>query len=268
MSTPTPSSSTSSTKVDMSRSSQNVWLVKVPKYLAECWQKADASGIVGTLRIPMNIHSKNVQFQLSEQLSMQKEASGSVTPQEHKMFMSDVAARLSMGLFSETAPDEEEASEELTNERIAFEGRITKRADCRPVQDNNYMTMKRKAFELQMQPGRQVKQITTLHTNFKPVSDHPMNAEPERRRKEEGKRVRGTKEEVLETLFTAFEKHQFYSLKDLVHISKQPVVHLKSILRDVCNYNTKNPHKNMYELKPEYRHYASKEDPDAEMKST
>jgi len=33
-------------------------------------------------------------------------------------------------------------------------------------------------------------------------------------------------------------------------------VYLKQILQEVCQYNTKNPHKNMWELKPEYRHYA------------
>ena len=35
--------------------------------------------------------------------------------------------------------------------------------------------------------------------------------------------------------------------------------HLKEILRSICVYNTKNPHKNMWELKPEYRHYDKKE---------
>ena len=41
-------------------------------------------------------------------------------------------------------------------------------------------------------------------------------------------------------------------------------VHLKAILRDVCNYNLKNPHKNTYELKPEYRHYKKEEGEDTE----
>ena len=51
------------------------------------------------------------------------------------MIMSDVPARLSMGLFSETTPESvEESSEETTNEIIAFEGRIARRGDCRPVQ--------------------------------------------------------------------------------------------------------------------------------------
>ena len=28
----------------------------------------------------------------------------------------------------------------------------------------------------------------------------------------------------------------------------------------VCRYNVKNPHKNMWELKPEYRHYKKDEE--------
>lgn len=34
--------------------------------------------------------------------------------------------------------------------------------------------------------------------------------------------------------------------------------YLKGILKEIGHYNTKNPHKNMWELKPEYRHYSSK----------
>lgn len=56
-------------------------------------------------------------------------------------------------------------------------------------------------------------------------------------------------------LFAAFEKHQYYNIKDLVKITRQPITYLKEILKDVCNYNYKNPHKNMWELKQEYRHY-------------
>ena len=33
--------------------------------------------------------------------------------------------------------------------------------------------------------------------------------------------------------------------------------YLKEILKEICNYNAKNPHKNMWELKPEFRHYNS-----------
>ena len=48
---------------------------------------------------------------------------------------------------------------------------------------------------------------------------------------------------------------QYYNIRDLVRETNQPVSYLKEVLNDVCNYNLKNPHKNMWELKPEYRHY-------------
>ena len=40
-------------------------------------------------------------------------------------------------------------------------------------------------------------------------------------------------------------------------------MYLKEILKEVCNYNLKNPHKNMWELKPEYRHYKEQAPPPA-----
>jgi len=41
----------------------------------------------------------------------------------------------------------------------------------------------------------------------------------------------------------------------LSYATIQSQAYLKDILREVCIYNTKMPHKNMWELKAEYRHY-------------
>ena len=60
---------------------------------------------------------------------------------------------------------------------------------------------------------------------------------------------------VQEKLFAAFEKHQYYNIKDLVKITRQPVPYLKEILNELCKYNAREPHKHTWELKPEYRHY-------------
>lgn len=79
------------------------------------------------------------------------------------------------------------------------------------------------------------------------------------RKKAEGKKARDDKNAVMDMLFNAFEKHQYYNIKDLVKITNQPIGYLKEILKEVCDYNMKNPHKNMWELKKEYRHYKSDE---------
>ena len=44
------------------------------------------------------------------------------------------------------------------------------------------------------------------------------------RKKSEGKKVRDDKDKVMNVLFAAFEKHQYYNLKDLAGITRQPVV--------------------------------------------
>ena len=91
------------------------------------------------------------------------------------------------------------------------------------------------------------------------------------------KRARDDRDEVLDRIFTAFHSFEFYTFKDLVHTTKQPPVslyhcvpllhtvlqqcthliqtYLKEILKEVCIYNTRAPHKNMWQLKPEFRHY-------------
>lgn len=46
----------------------------------------------------------------------------------------------------------------------------------------------------------------------------------DRKAKKSEKRSRAEKEKVMDVLFSAFEKHQFYNVKDLVGITKQPVV--------------------------------------------
>ena len=48
---------------------------------------------------------------------------------------------------------------------------------------------------------------------------------------------------------------QYYSLKDLQDITKQPVQFLKEVLKEIAVYNSKQSSKNMWELKPEYRYY-------------
>ncbi|RWS02393.1 transcription initiation factor IIF: small subunit-like protein [Dinothrombium tinctorium] len=93
--------------------------------------------------------------------------------------------------------------------------------------------------------------------NYKPIAAHKADIEFEQRRKAEGKKSREDKDKVMDVLFAAFEKHQYYNIKDLERITKQPIPYLKEILKEICIYNAKNPHKNMWELKPEYRHYTA-----------
>ena len=139
--------------------------------------------------------------------------------------------------------------------------------ECRPLTDDkSYMDLKRQKILEASQPKRQVKHLSKIVQNFKPIARHAHDVEFEAKKKAEGKKARGDKDKVMDMLFAAFEKHQYYNIKDLERITKQPVPFLKEILKEICNYNAKNPHKNMWELKPEFRHYKDGEGEGSEEK--
>uniref|UniRef100_A0AAX7UP59 General transcription factor IIF subunit 2 n=1 Tax=Astatotilapia calliptera TaxID=8154 RepID=A0AAX7UP59_ASTCA len=158
------------------------------------------------------------------------------------------------------------------SDKITLEGVVVQRAECRPAVSESYMSyMKytspclsnRLQIEESSKPARLSQQLEKAVTNnYKPVANHDYNREYERKKKEEGKRARADKQQVLDMLFSAFEKHQYYNIKDLVDITKQPVIYLKEILRDIGIYNVKGTHKNTWELRPEYRHYQGEEKTD------
>ncbi|XP_046393366.1 general transcription factor IIF subunit 2 [Ischnura elegans] len=245
--------------LDLSNSSRGVWLVKVPKYIANKWEKAPGNIDVGKLKITKPPGQKaQVSLTLSESVLCMKEPNEETIPKEHRLDVSTVT-RLSLGVFSHVTPSANSDSVVPETEKLAMEGRIVQKLECRPYADNCYMKLKLESIRKASVPTRQVQQLDRIVQNYKPVSDHKHNIEYEERKKAEGKKARDDKDAVLEMLFAAFEKHQYYNIKDLVKITRQPIVYLKEILKEVCNYNLKNPHKNMWELKPEYRHYKEPE---------
>ncbi|KAG8452305.1 hypothetical protein GDO86_004203 [Hymenochirus boettgeri] len=253
--------------LDLNGAKQNtgMWLVKLPKYLAQQWSKANGRGEVGKLRIVKNQGKTEVSFTLNEELASIHDIKGkpTSTPREHPFQLQSVGGQ-TLTVFTETLSGQsEDKSENRITEKLALEGIVVHRAECRPAANENYMQMKRKQIEESSKPKRQSQQIEkAVTTNYKPVSNHQNNIEYEKKKKDDGKRARADKQQVLDMLFSAFEKHQYYNLKDLVDITKQPVTYLKEILRDIGNYNVKGTHKNTWELKPEYRHYQGEDKSD------
>nr|XP_057944895.1 general transcription factor IIF subunit 2 isoform X2 [Doryrhamphus excisus] len=244
-------------EVDLTGAKLNtgVWLVKVPKYLAQQWAKATGKGEVGKLRISKkgNQGKPEVSFTLNEELTVIEgiEDKTVSAPREHPLTMQTVGGQ-TLAVFTE-----------MSSDKIALEGVVVQRAECRPAVSESYMKLKRLQIEESSKPVRLSQQLAKAVTNnYKPVANHAYNMEYERKKKEEGKRARADKQHVLDMLFSAFEKHQYYNIKDLVDITKQPVIYLKEILRDIGIYNVKGTHKNTWELKPEYRHYQGEEKTD------
>uniref|UniRef100_A0A674DAS9 General transcription factor IIF subunit 2 n=1 Tax=Salmo trutta TaxID=8032 RepID=A0A674DAS9_SALTR len=261
-------------EVDLTGAKQNtgVWLVKVPKYLSQQWAKASGRGEVGKLRIGKNQGKAEVAFTLNEDLTMidslGDKPSGVQAPRDHPFTMQTVGGQ-TLAVFTETQSGKEQSDGSTSvsgagpgeSPQISLEGLVVQRAECRPAVSESYMKLKRLQIEELSKPLRLSQQLEkAVTTNYKPVANHSYNLEYDRKKKDEGKRARADKQQVLDMLFSAFEKHQYYNIKDLVDITKQPVSYLKEILRDIGIYNVKGTHKNTWELKPEYRHYQGGEE--------
>ncbi|EDW38486.1 GL12621 [Drosophila persimilis] len=257
--------------LDLSNAGRGVWLVKVPKYIAQKWEKAPSNMDVGKLRISKTPGQK-AQVSLSLTPAVLALDPDEKIPTEHVLDVSQVTKQ-TLGVFSHMAPEAAAniGKENSTapgaapdNEKLYMEGRIVQKLECRPIADTCYMKLKLESIRKASEPQRRVQPIDKIVQNFKPVKDHAHNIEYRERKKAEGKKARDDKNSVMDMLFHAFEKHQYYNIKDLVKITNQPISYLKEILKDVCDYNMKNPHKNMWELKKEYRHYKTEEKKDEE----
>ncbi|KAK0085951.1 hypothetical protein PV325_004194 [Microctonus aethiopoides] len=241
--------------LDLSNAGRGVWLVKVPKYIANKWEKAPGNIEVGKLKITKNPGQKAaVSLKLSEAVLALKDPDEEDIPKQHRLDVSTVTRQM-LGVFSHLSPNTGSESIVPETEKLYMEGRIVQKLECRPYADKCYMKLKLESIKRASVPVRQMQTLERVVQNFKPVSDHKHNIEYAEKKKAEGKKMRDDKDAVLDMLFAAFEKHQYYNIRDLVKITRQPIVYLKEILNEVCNYNLKNPHRNMWELKPEYRHY-------------
>ncbi|XP_071552072.1 general transcription factor IIF subunit 2 [Panulirus ornatus] len=239
--------------LDITNCSRGLWLVKIPKYMKDKWSDCPGTD-VGRLKIH-KVPGKlpTVTFTPGEQI-----LKDSTMPREHKFILHSVK-EMTLGVFSQTVPSGNTDSVVPETEKLYMEGQVIQKFECQPVVDNFYLNQKRAAVMKAAKPHRKAEFIDRPVQVFKPVARHRYNVEIEERKKSEGKKARDDKDKVMEMLYAAFEKHQYYNIKDLQKLTRQPITYLKEILKEVCDYNVKNPHKNMWELKPEYRHYKSDE---------
>jgi transcription initiation factor TFIIF subunit beta len=143
-------------------------------------------------------------------------AKDSKIPKLHKFAINDIPDQ-HLAVFSHTKDDK-------GLNKTVLEGTVLQKGECRPIGGELYMGLKRQAFEKAQEPKRQVIALDRAVNSFKPVSVHIADLENEKKKKAEGKKSREDKDKVVDMIMTAFQKHQYYGLKDLVRITNQPVV--------------------------------------------
>uniref|UniRef100_A0A8C7SP98 General transcription factor IIF subunit 2 n=1 Tax=Oncorhynchus mykiss TaxID=8022 RepID=A0A8C7SP98_ONCMY len=227
------------TEVDLTGAKQNhgVWLVKVSQ------QCANASGKGELIHGSVVYHQ--VSFTLNEDLTslsaFGEKAASVRAPRDHPMTMHSVGGK-TMAVFTESSAGNSQLSCSNT-------GKTTWR----------YANMKVHVERIiqRLKRFRILSQTVPIDLSSKMAKILRICVEYEKRKKAEGRMVRAYRQQVMDMLFSAFEEHQYYNIKDLVEVAKQPT-YLKEILREMGVYNAKGTHKSTWELKPEYHHYQGK----------
>lgn len=169
-------------ELDLSNAGRGVWLVKVPKYIAQKWSKAPSNMDVGKLRITKTPGQK-AQVSLSLTQAVVNLDPEEKIPTEHILDVS-VVTKQTLGVFSHVMPTEsnsvsngkdKEAHSVSEAEKLYMEGRIVQKLECRPIADNCYMQLKLESIRKASVPQRKVQPIDKIVQNFKPVKDHAHN---------------------------------------------------------------------------------------------
>jgi transcription initiation factor TFIIF subunit beta len=240
-------------EVNVAKANTKLWLVKVPNFVAEEWLKSPAGIELGKVKI----HRREGANQADVSLAIKTNAT---IPKEYDM--APITSPVPMEIFSETK-DGLLAMEGLVQYRFEMKSNINA-PEYRQV-----MAQRRNVAEKKGRPVVIVAERDSLSSASKSFT----NTLVKRRQvvDERGvadKRERLEKTKLLELIFKAFRKQDYWTLKDLNNHCNQPVNYLKEVLNEVCSYNTSGKHKSTYELKPEYRTAPKKPEPEEDKSAT
>ena len=214
-------------KLDVDKSSISVWLVKLPSFLADKILELPGERCIGELIIT---HLKKdepptIQFQISSDLTSQ----GQGLPSEYRLNFTEKEEKLYV--FKEES------------DGFRVEGYINKEIFINPVLNEGYFTFVKSRAKVNkthsttkvlnyLREGRQSEK-------FGSVSELEYLARKRKKILQSKKRERLDKNEVIDILFRAFEKHSAWTVRDLADFSGQPVAFIQEILPEICVLNKK-----------------------------
>jgi transcription initiation factor TFIIF subunit beta len=220
--------------LDTENSNKQVWLVKVPKSVADDWEKNKETQ-VGEVIIDKNKVKVNLNNSMSYEMVMTK-------PTPLYMFSRD-------------------------SKQFAVRGSIEQLCSMRIVQDATNKLRYEEKMKQRIEKSNEKKESQTLglDTIKRGFSQPTKKKGAELEAKTSNFRVRGEVEEVEVLVHHLFEQpgKSRWSLADLVRETDQPEAFLKKeILSKLCDYNRAGPWKGTYELKSDWKVQAERMDQD------
>jgi len=258
------------------RTAQRLFLVKAPVYLARAWHEAAAGAELG--RLCLTPAAVPVLCGTDAAAGQDKKRK-----REHDPVPHGVVGRLTAQsglrdhLISLTKLPEPAFC--FSDEKgIVMEGTAQVRLDAQPVFNSEYRNFVKGREQKENFKSREVKVIQENETDVKrPARLVSITAPVKRADAVQDKMTRMPQKELIELLFSCFRrqvrsvillfvpltslsnhKKEYWSIKALRECTRQPTVYLRQVLDEVCIYSKKGEHKNMFELRPEYKEKKTK----------
>eukprot|EP01025_Chloroclados_australasicus_P058512 TRINITY_DN73570_c0_g1_i1.p3 TRINITY_DN73570_c0_g1~~TRINITY_DN73570_c0_g1_i1.p3 ORF type:complete len:192 (-),score=37.07 TRINITY_DN73570_c0_g1_i1:195-770(-) len=142
---------------------------------------------------------------------------------------------------------------------ISIDGIVEHKFDLQPIKDakqggirSGVLALSKIAQEESKVPRIQVMK-DKLHVRQPLAIAAMIPKKKQRAQADKTKRLRMDKDELENLLFELFEKKSMWRLQDLMKETDQPHTWLKQVLNDIAMLNTRGEHKDLWELKPEYK---------------
>eukprot|EP01133_Synstelium_polycarpum_P016339 gene16339-19436_t len=216
---------------------KQVWLVKVPKYLADHWMFAGEGSEIGKLHFKS---SSSLSLSISRANNESEEMQLTTTPSTEnnpiKVFSEDLENALafegSVGLKVDIRMDINSAAyRELCKSRTTTYN--TKTSQSKILEGHESITQLNK-----IQDPNKIQLSTAIY----------LPGRAGKKKSQDDKRERLPEEDLIDLIFKAFEVKNFWDLKGLTSYTDQPTAWLKQILQKICFLNKRGPNMNMYEI--------------------
>lgn len=121
--------------LDISKAGNALWLVKVPKYVADKWDSAPGSLEVGKIKVT-NTPGKRpeISLNLSEAVLCLDDEKNEPIPKSFKLDVSHFTGQ-TMGVLSEQRMPYNPEAVVQESDKLAVQGKISQKLECRPIGD-------------------------------------------------------------------------------------------------------------------------------------
>ncbi|KAJ3059024.1 hypothetical protein HK102_010198, partial [Quaeritorhiza haematococci] len=217
-------------ELGMQNLERKVWLVKVPKFVAEKWNEMEGEGEeLGRVRI-YNTTTKGIGGKVEPKITLHI---------PDAPWSQDIPRNYNLRFTNTTPKNEFVFTEDKDGQAVEIAGRVHHEATIGPIIDDDYRRIMQQRTMKAAQPARTVKVLDDKRGKsglfIAPSStgrEAGFNLVSSRKKNQLDKKERLPHDELLNLIFQAFEKYEHWNFKGLVEFTQQPQAWLKEVLNE------------------------------------